>query len=301
MGSAWRTSRRERSDRPGSSRRAARSPTHFSSWCISMERLGSPRRTPATRVVVAAALIVAFACGDPYLHTNLYDPDVPVTITIAGPDTLFSVRQIAVFSAQAVLAFPDTSVQWIADTVTVFNGSRDTVVDGANYLQADGTGAFQSILPPLEPATIKVSIGALYGAVDTVVQRYLPCCGYATIKTKTYRHVAYKPIVLMQRVTRIALRCPDTHACAAQPVGGTWSVWVNGFDALGQQIVVLTGAATNPATGPPVVTYTSRDTTIAKVAPVGIRVANVTARKIGSTWIVATRGALADSLQLVVH
>ena len=115
-----------------------------------MERFRSLLHGPASRVFVAVTLIAAFACGDPYLHTNPYDPDVPVTITISGPDTLFSLGQIAVFSAQAAPAFPDTSVQWIADTVTVFNGTRDTVVDGANYLQADGTGAFQSILPPLD-------------------------------------------------------------------------------------------------------------------------------------------------------
>jgi hypothetical protein len=48
-------------------------------------------------------------------------------------------------------------------------------------------------------------------------------------------------------------------------------------------------------------TFAVRDPSVAGVTPVGIRVATVTARKSGTTWIVGTRGALLDSLQLVVQ
>ena len=54
-------------------------------------------------------------------------------------------------------------------------------------------------------------------------------------------------------------------------------------------------------TNNPVATYVSRDSTIARATPIGIRVAKVSGVKSGTTWIVATRGALADSLQVVVH
>ena len=51
----------------------------------------------------------------------------------------------------------------------------------------------------------------------------------------------------------------------------------------------------------PVVTYVSRDTTIARTTAIGIRVARVTPVQPGSTWVVATRATLSDSLQIVVH
>jgi hypothetical protein len=104
-----------------------------------------------------------------------------------------------------------------------------------------------------------------------------------------------------QRVTRIQLRCPDTHACDTVSTGGGWSVWVDGFDALNERIYALTSATANPATGTVIATFAVRDTTIASVSPVGIRAANVTALKSGTTWIVGTRGTLLDSLQLVVQ
>ncbi|HEY2848428.1 MAG TPA: hypothetical protein VGI97_01010, partial [Gemmatimonadaceae bacterium] len=84
-------------------------------------------------------------------------------------------------------------------------------------------------------------------------------------------------------------------------VGGTWSVWVDGFDARGLQIASLRTADTNPSAGPPIAVYTVRDTTIATLVPAGIRAATVTALKSGTTWIVGARGALSDSLQLVVR
>jgi hypothetical protein len=122
-----------------------------------------------------------------------------------------------------------------------------------------------------------------------------------TIRTIEARHVGYKTVVVTQRLTRISLRCPDTRACDSLAVGGTWSVWVDGFDARGLQIASLRTADTNPSAGPPIAVYTVRDTTIATLVPAGIRAATVTALKSGTTWIVGARGALSDSLQLVVR
>jgi hypothetical protein len=248
-----------------------------------------------------AVLVFSLACGEPFLHLNPYDPDFPVAIAITGPDTLFSVGELGQFVATATPAFPDTAFVWAADTITIFQADTAYVSDGSVYLTAGQNGQFLSINPPLEPATLTISVEALIGKIDTVVGRVLPCCGTVAVKTELYRHSGFKSVVITQRVTHIQLRCPDTHACVPVAVGGTSSVWVDGFDALGHQIVALTGAGVNPKTGPPVATFVSRDTTIASVSPVGIRSANVTARKAGSTWIVGTRNSLLDSLQLIVH
>jgi hypothetical protein len=246
-----------------------------------------------------AVLVFAVSCGEPYLHLNPYDPDTPVTAAITGPDTLFSLGDIGQFSATFTPAFPDSAVVWAADTVTIFQDDTTYVSDGSVYLQAGKSGQFQSINPPLEPATLTIAVEALVGQIDTVVGRCTPECH--AVKTVQYRHAGYKSLVITQRITRILLRCPDTHACAPLSVGGITSAWVDGFDALGHQIVALTGAAVNPDTGAVVATFLSRDSTIANVKPNGIRAANVTALKTGSTWIVATRKTLLDSLQITVH
>jgi hypothetical protein len=250
----------------------------------------------------AAALIFAVACGESFLRTNPYDPAFAVQISVTGPDSLLSLGDLGQYVAHVTPAFPDSSIVWAADTVSFVSGDTLHVVDGSFYLIAGQNGQFQSINPPLEPETRTIAVEALIGRIDTTVAR---CNGTVCfpVKTVQYRHTGLKSVVITQRVTRIRLRCPDpeTHACAPISAGATWSVWVDGFDALGRQIVALTGAATNPTKGPPVATFVSRDTTIASVSPVGIRAATVTARKSGSTWIVGTRGSLRDSLQLVVQ
>ena len=80
---------------------------------------------------------------------------------------------------------------------------------------------------------------------------------------------------------------------------GEWDA--SAFDALNQPVVALHSPVANPATGPAVATYAVRDTNVAGLVPVGTRAATVSARKTGSTWIVGTRGTLADSLALVVR
>jgi hypothetical protein len=249
---------------------------------------------------IASAIIVV-ACGDPYVRTNPYDPDVPVEMVISGPDTLFSLSEFAQYTVQTAPAFPDSAIVWAADTVTIFQGDTSYVIDGSVYLTAGQNGQFESILPPLEPGTIPISVEALIGHIDTTVGRCTPQAGCGPVKTVQYRHSGFKRVILMQRLTRIQLRCPDTHTCAPFTVGTTSTVWLDGFDALGHQIVALTSATLNPDTGFVVASYVSRDSTIASVASKGIRAANVTPLKSGTTWIVAMRKALRDSLQIVVQ
>lgn len=266
-----------------------------------------------TVLTLAGIAVLVAACGDPYLHTNPYDPADPVEIAISGPDTVFSYSEIAHYTAEISPAFPDSAVVWLVDTFTLhrpgavdtsYNGMTftipnrgDTIIDGTPYFRPTGPGTFVSFKPPLEPATLNITIEVVLGGVDTTVAVY----GGGASQTKVYRHTAYKQVVVTQRVTRIQLRCPDTSVCDTVAVGGTWSVWVDGFDALGQAIVALADPAANPPGATPIAIFTSRDTTVATVSPVNIRAATVTARKAGSTWIVATRNSLSDSVLVVAH
>ncbi|MGH7656458.1 MAG: hypothetical protein ACREN6_17550 [Gemmatimonadaceae bacterium] len=290
------------------------------------------RRCSPYTIAIVVLLAALIACGDPYLRTNPYDPAYPVQATITGPDTLFSFGEIGQYSLQTNPAWPDTGVIWAIDTFTDYfvvvgpppaSPCATQVVLGDTVLQGSGNGSYQSIRPPLEPYSFKIAIEVWLGTIDTTIAVFPRGCPgpSGTLHIPLPRHVAYKTVVVTQRLTRIQLRCPDTHACAPLSVGAIASIWVDGFDALGRQIAAIPNAAANPATGNPplpyatkdtailrvqkgnnpVATYVSRDSTIARMTPVGVRVARVTAVSPGSTWIVATRGALADSLQVVVH
>lgn len=239
-------------------------------------------RTAALTVAAIAVVVFAVACGDPYLHTNPYDPVYPVTINITGPDTVFSFEQVAQYSASSDPAFPDSAF--------IFE-----VSDSIRFVPT-GPRGFAARATPLWPATDSVIVVAGLGVIDTFYQIGV---GPAQ-RIGLFRHFATKTVVLTQRVVRIQMRCPDTHACDTVSAGATWSVWTDGLDAGGQQIVALHSLVANPSTGTPVATYTIRDTTIATFVPNGIRAANVTALKTGTTWIIGTRGTLLDSLQLVV-
>jgi hypothetical protein len=229
------------------------------------------------------ALSVSVACGNPYQRTNPYDPAVGVRITVQGPDSLFSSFEQGTYSAQTDPAFPDSAIHW---TCCGFSSGR--------------SATFASVAPPLWPQTRSVVIEAVIGGIDTV-----PATGGSVvgpvIPVRRYRHAGSKSVIVTQRLVRIQLRCPDTHACDTLSVGAAWSVWVDGFDALGLQIYALVSTAANPAAGTPIATYTVRDPTVASVSPVGIRAATLTALRTGTTWIVGTRDALLDSLRLVVR
>jgi hypothetical protein len=229
--------------------------------------------------IIAAA---AVSCEAPYVRTNPYDPNVPVTITITGPDTLFSAFEVGTYTATTTPAFPDSALAWPG----VGDPGRST--------------GLQNTGPPLWPATATVRVQAAIGAIDTTVAH---AAGNSIIvqTIQLYRHTADKSVVVTQRLVRIPLRCPDVHACTPISVGGTDSVWVDGFDALNQPLYRPPGTPLNPLNGTPIATFVLRDPSIASLVPVGIRVVAVNALKPGTTWLVATRATLTDSLQIVVH
>jgi len=271
-------------------------------------------------LVAAAVATAAVACGDPYVPTNPYDPETAVQIMVTGPDTLFSLGDLAQFTASSVPSLPDTAFTWGTDTFynnqTFLGQDTTTPISSGNlYLASQGSGQYRSIAPPLEPNVFNIAITVSIGNIDTTEQQ---CVGETNeysncfrVQFRAPRHIVYRNVAVTQRLTRIQLRCPDTHACSPVAVGDSAFIWVDGFDALGRQIVALTSSTANPPLGDPqvtagamkypVVTYVSRDSTVAIASPVGVRVCRVGGRKTGSTWIVATRGALADSLQVVVH
>ena len=257
--------------------------------------------------VLAALLTGAVACGEKYLHTNPYDPAVPVAVDVVGPDTLFSYSEVGQYAGSSVPAFPDTAFVYAS-------------TDSASFTPV-GYGKFASTAPPLYPATQTVKVSALLGQIDTIIDNQDITCPFAppcrsnhcnpftcvikATRSFAWRHAGSKDVVLTQRVTSIRLRCPTDRACDTLAVGSAWTVWADGFDALNFPVYSLSGANANPdvsSANPVFATFVVRDTTIATApSPMGIRVATVTARASGSTWIVATRGALTDSLQLVVR
>lgn len=252
------------------------------------------------------ALIVAFACGDPYRHLNPYDPVVPVTFEITGPDSLFALGDSAQYSATTAPGFADTSFVWLSGLVTYPRntmGLVDTVIDGATVFRpASGIGAYITQMIPLEPDVAIATVAAGLGQYDTTVTT--PCSvAQCTAKhANFYRHVGYKSVFLSQRLVSIHLRCVGTTTCDTLAAGGTWSVWVDGLDANSRPPSALSLQSSNLHGGKPAVaTYIVRDTSVASVVPDGIRAATVTALKAGTTWIVGTHLALRDSLKLVVQ
>ena len=242
------------------------------------------RRHAATWLLIwligAATVAASSACRD-YQHTNPFDLLTPDSeLKILGPDTLFTIGVVAKFSPSGALGpFPDPTAVW-----------RSSVQDDLN---GDFMGTFVLYKAPLYPLVETASVTVEIG-------HYVTAAGQSA-----WTRSIEKDVIVTQRLVRIQLRCPAAHACDTLAAGGAWSVWVDGVDAGGSQIVGLTLPDSNPAKGAPVAVFISRDTAVATAAPVGVRAANITALKSGTTWIVATRIAksdtLRDSLQVVVR
>jgi hypothetical protein len=245
----------------------------------------SVRERRTVTLLAGVALLLSFACGEPFLRTNPYDPNVPVTITLDGPDTIFNSFEQVFYTAHADPAVFD-------DSSFLYQSSNPIFLEAA-------PGSFFVLIAPMYPASISIPVTVGVGAIDTQP----PAAGGngPAAHVVVFRHSVTKTIVISQRVKNMALRCPDTHACDPMPVGGTWSVWVDLTDSLGHQMQSFFGPTKNSTTGDPLVIYSVRDPTIASVVPLGVRVGTVTALKAGTTWIIGTRGALLDSMQLVVH
>ncbi len=223
----------------------------------------------------SALLVVAVACID-LQRTNPFDPETPITYTIE-PETLFSVGGAIRFSFVSQPPLVDTLANWLG-------GNADLE---APHITGGG-GVFISNGAPLWPKTETVPMLVRVGRVDEKHDTF-------------YRRAFPGSVVITQRLVRIQARCPDSHACDTISVGGTGSVFVDGFDALGSGISGLIYPSANPLTIAPIATFIVRDSTIAIVSPVGMRAAVATARKSGSTWVVVQRDSLRDSLRIVVR
>jgi hypothetical protein len=223
-------------------------------------------------------LVLAVACID-FRHTNPFDPEVPVTVTIL-PETLFSVAGgVVQFTLATVPPLTDPHANWSTG--------------GKDLYATDGTGLLYSAGAPLWPQTetVPIAIGIGLHALNNPF----------VIKSQDYTRTISGSVVITQRLVRIHAHCPGAPACDALSVGATTSVFVDGYDALGSGIAGLSDSTANPLTVAPIAVFTVRDTTIATAVSLGMRVATVTAKKTGATWIVAQRDLLRDSLQLVVR
>jgi hypothetical protein len=232
----------------------------------------------AAVLAASASLVCAVACID-FRHTNPFDPIVPVTVTII-PETLFSVAgKVVQFSFAAVPPFTDPRAIWSV-------GSTDLYT-------TDGTGLLYSAAAPLWPKTdtIPIAIGIGLHALNN------PFVTFSDSLTRTLNG----SVIVTQRLVRIRARCAGALACDSLPVGATASVFIDGFDALGSGLSGLPDSTANPLTALPIFVFTVRDTTIATALPVGMRAATVTAKGVGSTWIVAQRDSLRDSLRITIR
>ena len=234
---------------------------------------------------LAAALVTAIACGDPYHHTNPYDPATDVVVQLTGPDTVFSVGELAQYTLQSTPPFLGADAVWSSSSYDFRNAAP---------------GQFQLWTPPLWPSTEAIELSVSVGRYDTTITTGA-ATGPVAKEVTLYRRFFTRIVTVSQRLIRLVLRCPSTHACDTLSAGGVWTIGVDGFDALDGQIVGLTNPAINPPTGLAIALFVSRDTSIAGATPVGIRGASVTARKTGTTWIIALRDNLRDSLKLVVR
>ena len=242
-------------------------------------RIGERARTESRvrRSWVAFAVVLAAAgpssCRD-FTHTNPFDSSTPIEVTIVGPDTLWNASDFAQYTFQSVPAISDSTARWVG---------------GASDLRGDLSGGYLVYYPPLYPETEAINIVLEIG-------KYEGDKGHAF-----WRRAFGKTVIVTQRLVRLQLRCPDVHACDPLAVGEAWNVWLDGFDSTGNRPTGMVAPMDNPDTGAPLAQFVSRDTTIATVSPVGVRAATIAALKSGTTWVVASRGALRDSLQVTVR
>ena len=149
------------------------------------------------RIALAfVAVSLSLACGE-YAHSNPYDPDTDTQITIAGPDTIWSIGELAEFTATVS---PPVS------------GGRGIVWDAIG--NADG---FVVLTPG-------IGIGKFRAAH----------VGAASVSATVGRHVASKRVVVRQRPARVELFCPDLcTALTMTAIGSTRELLVGQYDALG--------------------------------------------------------------------
>jgi hypothetical protein len=149
-------------------------------------------RARGTRLVALISvmfLVTFFACGDPYLHNNPYDPATSVEFSISGPDSLFSLQQVGQYIAQISPVMPDTAVQWYSTNTGVLTPAGS----GGAFVEQYGA--------PVWPATATVRVYAGVGAIDS-----LGGGGRLAVPVTVYRHLAFKDVVVTQRDTNTPFR-----------------------------------------------------------------------------------------------
>jgi hypothetical protein len=233
-------------------------------------------RTTRSRTALAGAiaLTLCVACLD-IKHTNPFDPDTPLRVTIM-PETLFSVAGEVHFTFSTVPEITDPGPAW---------GGGNADLSPLGY-----AGSFFSHAAPLWPQTETVQVSIGVGRNNLL---NLPHYSYARVFNGS--------VVVTQRLVQLHARCPDTNICDTLSAGASWSVFMDGFDALGSGIAGLVTPTMNPPDVPAIAQFIVRDTSIASASPIGMRAASVTAKRSGSTWLIAQRDSLRDSLQLVVR
>jgi hypothetical protein len=140
-----------------------------------------------TGLVVASALFVLVESCEAFTHTNPYDPETPFEYAISGPDSLFSLGQVASYAIESKPALADTAGIWSCECLEVVShaGTRTFSMSG-------------QVAPPQWPATKTVRLNALIGKYDTIVFINSPA-GPSPELVQRYRRTLTRTIVITQR------------------------------------------------------------------------------------------------------
>jgi hypothetical protein len=138
-------------------------------------------------LVIASALVLSIASCEAFTHSNPYDPQTKFEYSILGPDTLFSLGQVASYEIQSKPALADTAGIWSCDCLELVSqaGTRTFSVSGL-------------VAPPQWPATTTVRLDVLIGKFDTIVFHNSPSGPFPVLESR-YQRTLSRTVVVTQR------------------------------------------------------------------------------------------------------
>lgn len=225
---------------------------------------GSERTRIGRAAVVIAALVsgmTASSCGE-FTHNNPFDPAVPVTLTIHGPDSAFSQFDTLRFTVTTDPVYDYDDVEWL--------------ISGLQKIDNNGTyqvGPIQTYSGQPTRVAVSVRIGSRTASKDV--------------------NVVFKPAGSLASFCRSlpgnTFLLDTARSKALDWIGKTQEVCTNVVDAHGGIISTSRQLSSSAR---------SLDTTVAQITPGS---ATIVAAGNGTTGIVLTNGTRVDTLVITVR
>lgn len=225
---------------------------------------GSERTRIGRAAVVIAALVsgmTASSCGE-FTHNNPFDPAVPVTLTVHGPDSAFSQFDTLRFTVTTDPVYDYDDVEWL--------------ISGLQKIDNNGTyqvGPIQNYSGQPARVAVSVRIGSRTASKDV--------------------NLVFKPAGASASFCRSlpgnAFLLDTARSKALAWIGQSQEVCTNVVDAHGGVISTSRQLSSSAR---------SLDTTVARITPVS---ATIVAAGNGTTGIVLTNGARVDTLMVTVR